>query len=710
MANEVITVRMNRSNSTIPWGFTVAGGSPMPITISTVQKESLADKAGLQTGDTITEFSGRTTKGMTLQEARNIIEKVSLEIHMLLQRQVTEHSCLPWQLTEKDNQITVDYIKPGKVANYNYYKTERKDVSRSTSNYKVPITNESAKYHTSTYSKHEDNYSTDNYRAESRSTSGYGSADKPTSGISRNVPIVLGNSVPSSTKLISPTAKTTDPENKSYGPVHVDTSNVQSNVGYSPSSGFGSGHQPAGNTPQKTVWHDSGPRTLFQHSPRTERQLSPHATIRHLQYNSPMNLYSPQSAAEQYAQQTGGIFSTDPSLQRPKGDEAYLKSETRRLIAEEEGQTVHDKSPSMQSASFKRISRACVIDGIYQEYFQKLSSNNQIFRSIIVKTVFIVSVNKMSILLAKIVMLITMGIFALLFGLLPTKIYKYVKVQQIIKSSKEKLAIRFLSILSCFSGGVFLGVCLLDLLPTANKAFDQIKQQNGMETNYPYMEVLIGCGFFIIYLIEVLSIYICGQNHIHYGTNSMEKKDRNGQQNENNDNQMKKKQINVSAEELDISIKDNYVKSLSLVAAIAVHSCLEGFTFGIQYTMFSVTTLFLGIIVHKSLIAFSIGMNLIKAHPNKIYFVILLIIFVALMSPVGGLIGIALKDAKIDEQSQNAVTAIASSLANGTFIYITFFEILFPEQRCTERKMEQWLSTTKTVMCATELQNSEGYN
>ncbi|MCP9264061.1 TBC1 domain family member 2B [Dirofilaria immitis] len=244
----------------------------------------------------------------------------------------------------------------------------------------------------------------------------------------------------------------------------------------------------------------------------------------------------------------------------------------------------------------------------------------------------------MSILLAKIVMLITMGIFALLFGLLPTKIYKYVKVQQIIKSSKEKLAIRFLSILSCFSGGVFLGVCLLDLLPTA--------------------------------------------------------KDRNGQQNENNDNQMKKKQINVSAEELDISIKDNYVKSLSLVAAIAVHSCLEGFTFGIQYTMFSVTTLFLGIIVHKSLIAFSIGMNLIKAHPNKIYFVILLIIFVALMSPVGGLIGIALKDAKIDEQSQNAVTAIASSLANGTFIYITFFEILFPEQRCTERKMEQWLSTT----------------
>ncbi|VDK87302.1 unnamed protein product, partial [Onchocerca ochengi] len=100
-------------------------------------------------------------------------------------------------------------------------------------------------------------------------------------------------------------------------------------------------------------------RTPFQHSPRTERQLSPHATIRHLQYNSPINLYSPQTAAEQYIQQTGGLFGTDPSLQQPKGDEVYLKSETRRLIAEEEGQSAHDKSPSMQSASFKRISRAC---------------------------------------------------------------------------------------------------------------------------------------------------------------------------------------------------------------------------------------------------------------------------------------------------------------------------------------------------------------
>ncbi|MFH4974042.1 hypothetical protein AB6A40_000751 [Gnathostoma spinigerum] len=62
-----------------------------------------------------------------------------------------------------------------------------------------------------------------------------------------------------------------------------------------------------------------------------------HQEVKHLQYNSPMPLYSPQSAAEQYLQQTGGLFGTDPNLAKSKDNTpAYLRSETLRLIQESE--------------------------------------------------------------------------------------------------------------------------------------------------------------------------------------------------------------------------------------------------------------------------------------------------------------------------------------------------------------------------------------
>ncbi|KAK6110835.1 LIM domain family protein [Brugia pahangi] len=59
-----------------------------------------------------------------------------------------------------------------------------------------------------------------------------------------------------------------------------------------------------------------------------------HQEVKHLQYNSPMPLYSPQTAAEQYLQQTGGLFGTDPNLTKQKEVPSYLRSETLRLIQE----------------------------------------------------------------------------------------------------------------------------------------------------------------------------------------------------------------------------------------------------------------------------------------------------------------------------------------------------------------------------------------
>ncbi|XGW28195.1 hypothetical protein V3C99_008197 [Haemonchus contortus] len=69
--------------------------------------------------------------------------------------------------------------------------------------------------------------------------------------------------------------------------------------------------------------------------------------VKHLQYNSPMNLYSDESAAEQYIQQTAGIVDNGvpAAIPRQSNEPAYQRSETLRLIKEEEGNLSDHPNP-----------------------------------------------------------------------------------------------------------------------------------------------------------------------------------------------------------------------------------------------------------------------------------------------------------------------------------------------------------------------------
>lgn len=52
------------------------------------------------------------------------------------------------------------------------------------------------------------------------------------------------------------------------------------------------------------------------------------------------------------------------------------------------------------------------------------------------------------------------------------------------------------------------------------------------------------------------------------------------------------------------------VNSLTFVVAFLFHVGLEGFAFGVQDSLGSITTLFFGIIIHKAVVCFSIGLSL----------------------------------------------------------------------------------------------------
>ena len=85
--------------------------------------------------------------------------------------------------------------------------------------------------------------------------------------------------------------------------------------------------------------------------------------------------------------------------------------------------------------------------------------------------------------------------------------------------------------------------------------------------------------------------------------------------------------------------------------------------------------MFAAIIIHKTILAFSMGLNFVTVKVALKSSIILTSIF-ALASPIGGAVGIALAVSDSQSVTVTALNAILLSLATGTFFYIAFIEVI----------------------------------
>ena len=120
------------------------------------------------------------------------------------------------------------------------------------------------------------------------------------------------------------------------------------------------------------------------------------------------------------------------------------------------------------------------------------------------------------------------------------------------------------------------------------------------------------------------------------------------------------------------------IRVIILVVALSVHGLFEGLAMGLQSKNSAVWSLFLAIATHKSVISFSTGLQIAKTYSPLLRPVVISICVYSIMSPLGGAIGTLIISIiyKHDGTTLDLMNAILQSVAAGTFIYITFFEIL----------------------------------
>ncbi|XP_064411092.1 zinc transporter ZIP1-like [Latimeria chalumnae] len=264
-------------------------------------------------------------------------------------------------------------------------------------------------------------------------------------------------------------------------------------------------------------------------------------------------------------------------------------------------------------------------------------------------------------------------VLTLLFGLMPIVIPLFCTSAT---AGRHQLILRFIS---CFAAGVFLSACLLDIIPDyLSDITEQLKEQH-ITMDYPVAEIILAGGFFLVFFIEQMVLYL---------------KDR--QSNENtpllsSQGGSDTLQYN-SHNELDSHGRHGHMDfnahspfcSLVLLTSLSFHSLFEGLAIGLQEKNDRVLEICIAVLIHKSIIVFSLSIKLMQSNV-RLFWLVACIVGFAVMSPLGIAVGIGVTQTLT--ATGKLVRCILEGVAAGTFVYITFLEILPHELNSSDKRL-----------------------
>ena len=261
----------------------------------------------------------------------------------------------------------------------------------------------------------------------------------------------------------------------------------------------------------------------------------------------------------------------------------------------------------------------------------------------------------------------TLFLLTLLVGLLPLKI----RPGGVPGNARQ----RILSYCNCFAGGVFFATCLLDLLPMIRDKYQQAFNLAGIHTVFPVAEFTTCIGFFLVLTIEQI-VHTFHDSPLLHGSHG-----------DHNHNQPLLSEVQRSGDSFYSSSSSSFrpqnrkkakpgessLRVYVLIVALSMHSVLEGLALGLITDVDRLAQIAGAIVIHKSIIAFSLSVNLVQ-HEMETKTVVKSALLFSIMGPIGIGIGIAVLH-NSTELSSSFSSGILQGIANGTFLFVTFFEI-----------------------------------
>lgn len=264
----------------------------------------------------------------------------------------------------------------------------------------------------------------------------------------------------------------------------------------------------------------------------------------------------------------------------------------------------------------------------------------------------------------KIGALVGLLLLTLLFGFIPAR------VQWFRDSNGTETHRTVLSLISCFAGGVFLAACLLDIIPDYLSDISAELDAREVEITFPLPEFIMAAGFFMVLILEriVLNCREIG------GAQEERAPLIQGNRNGHGHGHAASPDLESSGHHVHVDFQAHSpFRSFMLFLSLSLHSVFEGLAIGLQSTDSKVLEICIAILVHKSIIVFSLSVKLVQSAVRPLWVTAYIGVF-AMMSPIGIAIGISVMEAQLAAGA--LIQAALEGLAAGTFVYITFLEIL----------------------------------
>jgi len=257
----------------------------------------------------------------------------------------------------------------------------------------------------------------------------------------------------------------------------------------------------------------------------------------------------------------------------------------------------------------------------------------------------------------------------------------------IIKKRRKSTKNVVLSFLLNLGGGVLLANCFCHWLPEVREGLEPTV--SSIKAEVPLAELTMCCGFFFICLLEEILHYFIRphkptalQQINQVGTSATTDSESELTETHTDKEKEAYEITGLDYEEKEERTKDQIksaIRTIFIISALSFHSTIEGLALSLEEESAGVWMNTGATALHKFVISFSVGVELISNKVSPMKYNISIIVF-SLAPALGVVIGIMLTELTYSATINDLPIQLLQGIATGTVIYVVFFEI-FPKAK-----------------------------